>query len=369
MRPEFSIALQHVGLRYLPESLETKLDRNQTLDVIRGFLSWAVVAVHVAWLSGYHGSLQAYIGVWAVEGFIVLSGFVITQLLVTRREPYAKFIFRRFMRLFPAFAVCLAMALLVRPFTLGAMIPTPYQIKLDASENQFFWWHLATHVSLTHGLIPANWLPLSSLAFLPPAWSISLEFQLYLVAPFAVWWITRFGFRGLAFLVLVSALIFVPQIQETINHIWTPTGAFLPQKLFFFLVGMTMYFFFQRCGKRIRYWPIFVRLGEVSYSTYLVHWPVLACLNIFVPSDWSRMERAEALLATGAPITLLCSFLLYRFVERPGIALGRHLLNEKTKSILIPHGERRPNQMVKSPKPPIERASRRSFLSDGSFPN
>jgi peptidoglycan/LPS O-acetylase OafA/YrhL len=307
------------------------LNRNQTLDVIRGFLSWAVVAVHVAFLTGIAYNIQHNVGIWAVEGFIVLSGFVITQLLVTKREPYAKFIFRRFMRLFPAFAACLALALLVRPFTLGTMIPTPYQIKLDASENHFFWWHLATHVILIHGLIPANWLPLSSLAFLPPAWSISLEFQLYLIAPFAVWWIVRFGFKGLAFLVLVSALIFVPQIQQKIDHIWTPTGAFLPQKLFFFLAGMTMYFLFQGRGKRIRYWPILVHLGNVSYSTYLVHWPVLAYLNIFLPSAWSRMERAEALLAMGAPITLLCSLLLYRFVEQPGIALGRHLLRPKNE--------------------------------------
>jgi peptidoglycan/LPS O-acetylase OafA/YrhL len=31
------------------------------------------------------------------------------------------------------------------------------------------------------------------------------------------------------------------------------------------------------------------------------------------------------LLATGVPLTLLCSFLLFRFVELPGIALGRQL--------------------------------------------
>jgi peptidoglycan/LPS O-acetylase OafA/YrhL len=299
--------------------------RNKTLDVVRGFLCWAVVGVHVVWLAGYRGGIQHYIGVWAVGGFIVLSGFIITQLLITKKEPYITFIFRRFMRLFPAFAVCLTIALLARPFTLGTMLPTQYQIELDASENHFFWWHLATHVSLIHGLIPQIWLPLSSLAFLPPAWSISLEFQLYLIAPLALWWIRRFGFKGFAFLALLSAAMFVPTIHQKINQVWSSTGAFFPQRFLLFLLGMTIYLFFERLGSHVRYWTGFVRLGEVSYSTYLVHWPVLACLNIFVPAAWPRMIRAEVLLATGFPLTLLCSFLLFRFVELPGIALGRQL--------------------------------------------
>jgi peptidoglycan/LPS O-acetylase OafA/YrhL len=76
------------------------LNRNQTLDVSRGFLSWIVVVVHVVWLAGYHGLIQHNAGVYAVDGFIILSGFVIAQLLVTKNEPYGLYIFRRFMRLF-----------------------------------------------------------------------------------------------------------------------------------------------------------------------------------------------------------------------------------------------------------------------------
>jgi peptidoglycan/LPS O-acetylase OafA/YrhL len=74
-----------------------------------------------------------------------------------------------------------------------------------------------------------------------------------------------------------------------------------------------------------------VRLGEVSYSTYLVHWPILACLNVLAPAEWSRLVRAEALFVAGAPLTLLCSLLLYRYVECPGIALSRHLSKPKNE--------------------------------------
>ena len=77
------------------------MNRNQTLDVSRGFLSWTVVVVHVVWLAGYHGIIQHHAGVYAVDGFIILSGFVIAQLLLTKNEPYGLYIFRRFKRLFP----------------------------------------------------------------------------------------------------------------------------------------------------------------------------------------------------------------------------------------------------------------------------
>jgi peptidoglycan/LPS O-acetylase OafA/YrhL len=188
-----------------------------------------VVVVHVFWLAGYTGAIQARAGAYAVDGFIILSGFVITQLLVAKNEPYGIFIFRRFIRLFPAFVVCLAIALLVRPFTFGT---APSELIREASENRYFWWHLGAHASLIHGLVPTAWLPLSQLAFLPPGWSISLEFQLYLVAPLVLWWLGRFGVKGLIVLAVASAVTFVPEVASRLNAIWSTTGAFMPQRIF-----------------------------------------------------------------------------------------------------------------------------------------
>ena len=181
------------------------MNRNHTLDIMRGFLSWTVVMVHVAWVSGIQGQAQHDIGVMAVEGFIVLSGFVITQLILTKRETYGTFIFRRFMRLFPIFAVCILISLAVRPITLGA-IQSPSQPILEASENKFFWEHILAHLTMLHGIMPSRWLPMSQYAFLVPAWSISLEFQLYLVAPLLIWWLSRSGLRGTLFVLIPSAL-------------------------------------------------------------------------------------------------------------------------------------------------------------------
>jgi len=276
-----------------------------TLDLSRGFLSWIVGGGHVVWLAGYHGIIQHNAGVYAVDGFIILSGFVIAQLLLTKNEPYGLYIFRRFKRLFPAFTFCLAIALLVRPFTFGT---APSELLREASEYRYFWWHLGAHASLIHGLVPIAWLPQSQLAFLPPGWSISLEFQLYLLAPLVLWWLGRFGLRGFVVLAIASLMMLAPQVAWRLNNTWSALGAFLPQRFFFFLVGMMLYRFLPRFGKQVTYWQGFVRLGEVSYSTYLVHWPILACLNVLVPAEWSRLVRAEALFVAGAPLTLLCSY-------------------------------------------------------------
>ncbi|WP_376766912.1 acyltransferase family protein [Rhizobium laguerreae] len=43
----------------------------------------------------------------AVEVFVMLSGFVIALMLSNEGEPYDRYIFRRFMRLYPLFLIAL----------------------------------------------------------------------------------------------------------------------------------------------------------------------------------------------------------------------------------------------------------------------
>jgi peptidoglycan/LPS O-acetylase OafA/YrhL len=323
-------------------------NRNHTIDVMRAFLSWVVVVVHVLWMAGIQGETDQQMGASAVAGFIILSGFVITQLLVTKRETYGVFVFRRFMRLFPAFAICLAFALLIRPLTVGT-IQSATNPLIEASENQFFWWHLATHACLMHGLIPAIWLPRGEFAFLIPGWSISLEFQLYLVAPLLLWWLARSGAKGLLLVLMPSALLILPPIASKVAMIWSASGAFLPQRFIFFLIGALIYFFSTGGPYRpamYRYWPGLVRLGEVSYSTYLVHYPVLALVNRFVPVHWSTIEKVAVLFTLGAPIILVSSFLLYRYVEQPGIKLGRYLSRDVKNLRLSPNSQALPGESL-----------------------
>jgi peptidoglycan/LPS O-acetylase OafA/YrhL len=312
--------------------------RNQTLDIVRAILAWAVVSVHCVWLADLGGDAQRVfgaVGVWSVIGFVTLSGYVITQALLRRKEPYRAFITRRFCRLFPAFALCLTLALIVRAYCVGQISS---EAGREASETEFYWVHLGAHLSLLHGLIPDTLLPATSMAFLPPAWSVSLEWQLYLVAPFAVRAMVNFGKgAGIALLALSLAMIVSP-LSGYISHYWTAMGAFLPQRFFFFALGMFLAIYPLRLPKPKVRWPArLVYCGQISYSTYLVHWPLLVLLHWSLRDSGcpDGIHMAVALFVLGAPAIWIASSTIYDAAERPGIAVGNWLLRKKERTPLV----------------------------------
>ena len=79
-------------------------------------------------------------------------------------------------------------------------------------------------------------------------------------------------------------------------------------------------------------WKPLERLGVVSYSTYLAHWPVLVvCQALYraLLGDPTPAQLFALHVAISFPLVALASFALYRFVEAPGIALGRRLTRGK----------------------------------------
>lgn len=311
-------------------------NRLESLDTFRAFLAWTVVAVHAAWISGIQGPGQNGVGVMAVEGFIVMSGYVITGLLIQKRESYRVFITRRFFRLFPAFAVVIVLVVLSWPLTHG-VVKSAIEGQVSDSETRAFWAHLAAHLTLLHGVIPSSVLPWSQFAFVGPGWSISLEWQLYLVAPLLVWYLARTGLLGACFLLGLSGLMLEPKVAAALSSVWEGAGGFLPQRFFFFLVGALLYL---GIGSRppgpasaLYRFPRWSRsLGEVSYSTYLVHYPILVLMARVVRLE-DQYWRAGVLFVVAAPVIIAASFLLYRWIETPGIALGRAITGKRWKSL------------------------------------
>jgi peptidoglycan/LPS O-acetylase OafA/YrhL len=296
--------------------------RNSNLDIIRGALASWIVILHVFWFAGLDNGFFAWSGRTTVEGFIVLSGYVITRLLIFKGESYGLFIFRRFMRLFPAFAVCMILALILRPWTLGT---APSEFAREAAENQFFWQQLVAHASLLYGLVPESILPQGSIAFLPPAWSISLEMQLYLVAPLVLWLVRRVRYGLYVTGILSMMPIFVPQVAWRLHEYMSPMGAFLPQKFAFFFLGMLMACVMSDwktlAPKPTKLWPL-VHLGQISYSLYLIHFPILHLVRSQLLFDLSPSGKALILAGIGIPTSLVTASVLYHFVEKPGIAFG-----------------------------------------------
>ena len=364
------------------------LRRISEFEGLRGLLCWWVVVDHALLQSGYteaglgRGLRILVHGDYAVDVFIILSGFVIHKLWHDAREPYPLFIARRFLRLWPAYVVCLLGSLAVRPSIASVLAHAPVGDSVGSLEqfarwkqnwqfeHDYFGAHLLAHLPMLHSAIPETLLPRSSIAFLGSAWSISLEWQFYLLAPLLFFGLLKGrSFGWLIFACLAGAgwlMRYTPPLG-----VWFPMEAFLPQKLLLFGVGMISHEFWRSMrenGERIApallgfaaivlfatlsiplaLWIAvlaavfsahswfksllnsvpFQVLGRVSYSTYLGHMLVLWALQSFVfraLPNATALQMLASLLLVGAPLILALSLALHRWVEMPAIRFGREL--------------------------------------------
>jgi peptidoglycan/LPS O-acetylase OafA/YrhL len=257
----------------LPPVATSRVARNLFLDLIRGVLAWIIVLVHVVWLSGHtHSGTRAAIGQWSVQAFMILAGYV--AIASYRPEPYLRYLSKRYWRIVPVLAVC---------------------------------WVLCLIVGTT----------------LVPAWFVTLLFQFYLVFPPIMWAINRYGKRVLG-LFLILSLAFMLPISYGLMQRVAPMGEFLPMNLFWFVLGMCGFYLadsqaLEELSAYAGRFPILIGLGELSYSTYLVHWPILFCLSTVVPGDL----KMAFMIFPGLPLVALASVALNQWVELPGIRLGK----------------------------------------------
>jgi peptidoglycan/LPS O-acetylase OafA/YrhL len=178
---------------------------------------------------------------YAVDVFVMLSGFAIFALLEGRHEPYAPYMVRRFFRIFPVYFFYLVVSVTIQPLVREAFVDGPQAFmqdrRLDILNNtEAYWWqHLVAHLTLLHGLIPERWLPDTNFAFLGQAWSLSLEWQFYLVAPFLLVLIKgRYRTWGVALLLVATAVVLA--IRPIMG------SGFLGAKFHLFLLGIATFY-------------------------------------------------------------------------------------------------------------------------------
>lgn len=378
-------SLQH--LPYCPDNCK-KIGANMAIGTtgqkfrafegLRGYMAWWVVFAHASQLTGLERILPARVlefmdgGEPAVRVFIILSGFVITHLCMTQNESYGEYLSRRTLRIYPIYLVCLAFGIATLPELL-AVHSTPWSIDPHmwqvraASEHDNFWTHVFLHLTLLHGLVPDNIFPYSARTLLGPAWSLSLEWQFYLVAPFIVALVRRSKISMV--LTIVALLGLCAVFRSGRVGAWEfPSMLLIP--IPFFLVGILTRVFWMHLSRtrlstilivgciaaafsgpyksQIVIWIFFVvaalrearpasvspltraltwitsnrcatQLGKASYSTYLVHIPLL-CVTISLALRIGGLH-VQAVVCAAAVATLVVlipiSLMLYRFVEKP----------------------------------------------------
>jgi len=332
------------------------------IDGLRGISVLSVIFFHF-------GQTTFGGGFVGVDVFFVISGFLITRLILEEIDDtggfdFKRFYIRRMRRLFPALLATLVVSLV---FAIVLFSPERFQefgrsfaaAALSVS-NILFW--------TESGYFDAD----SHLKPLLHTWSLSVEEQFYLFWPALLWIITQKTKCYLRAYMLGAIGI----ISLTLNHIWV-VGNFdaeyastifylTPFRIFELALGAMAIFVVPLFASRrwlhefgmmlglaliaysvftftdklvFPYYyalvpciggflvilssdsrifgailtnPVAVGIGLISYSMYLVHWPVLVFYEYYRFEPLGGVEYIVLFL-----VTLLLSLVMYFFVEKP----------------------------------------------------
>lgn len=163
------------------------------LDALRAFAIAGVLVHHFAPAA----AAVAPVGPAGVKLFFVLSGYLITGILLNYRDQVdggaasgwgmiRKFYFRRFLRIFPVYF-----------FVLGLTMAIGYP-----PVRETFWWH-ATYLTNVYIATTGVWP-----GFLSPFWTLAVEEQFYLVWPWVVLFAPRRHLWRVVVGMIASAVLF-----------------------------------------------------------------------------------------------------------------------------------------------------------------
>lgn len=313
----------------------------RSMEGMRGFAVFLVFLVHYAtladpagevWLSGLLHSM----GNAGVDLFFVLSGFLIYGSLMARKQAFLPYMGRRIQRIYPAFLAVFA-AYCVLSFVF------PDQSKIP-QEGAF--WYVLQNLLLLPGILSIE-------PMITVAWSLSYEMFYYLVMPVAVLFLRPLEANRRVAIILAMAILTVIYcvalgghlrlimfmsgmlLHEAVKRGSAPGGVvgalalvmglavtMLPVggsiEILVLFVGFYLFClhcFVQPEGwlARIFTWTPMRRLGNMSYSYYLIHGLALKAAFMVLPSG----QMFLVLLPLAFALTLIPSMALFLLVERP----------------------------------------------------
>ncbi len=333
---------------------ENKMETRQDIQLLRGLAVFVVVLFHLEVPFFQNGFL-------GVDIFFVISGFLMAKLY--DKGTILDFYIRRLDRLYPAYATTLFVTLLIGAFL---TMPIDFNQLFEQSVagslflSNFFYWNQNSYFN------KAAFNPLLNL------WSLAVEVQFYLIVPF-LYPILRRN-KWVFFLVFIVSLLSCFAIQTI-----SPKTSFfiMPFRIWEFLIGayvawsttkvtpslklrsFSLFFFFalvlslftlkltpDAVGTILYGHPalpsliitlltvlvikygvdsiilksvvgrLFVKMGDYSYSIYLVHFPIIVLLN-YQPFGGTQLAVDGYIkLALVLVLIFFASYVSYIFVEK-----------------------------------------------------
>ena len=353
-------------------------------DFLRGWSAILVFFHHAALLGGGPNWLKGDIGHEAVNLFMLCSGFLIYyQSKISRSYGELKnktgvynFYIRRFFRIAPAFYFALIFAYILAP-SLGEMRQALADAGIgslsstDRYEIDDLGWNVFTHLTFLFGLIPSQ-------AFSTPLpdWSLGLEMQFYLVFPLLFW-----GLRKKFLLAFLGALVFFFCLKVGVArglNIHFPMPSFLPLKFANFAAGMLLAQLYLTANLRHKVPAILLAilflilgnkspwtalcllalvaflgqskstwkkplerifqhksskwLAEASYGLYIFHLLLMIPFYHFTLATPPSFAQWLGLSIGLLLICLVVAWLVFLYIEKPGISLGKKLLKPLPQS-------------------------------------
>jgi peptidoglycan/LPS O-acetylase OafA/YrhL len=373
---ETAIAPAKPNILTTVQSTQSGVRRLAELDALRGIAALSVVLWHffcatytlptvwvIYWISRGDG---------AVVLFFLLSGFVLSLPFLRGQAPtYPAFIIRRVCRIYVPYLAGISLSILVITF-----IAVSKKTELSPWFNQSCGIPFNGRIALEHVFLIGN---IHSNTYNNAIWSLIQEMRVSLLFPLLFWAIsrnkvitnlvlcgvlsgiselnTRFGLEtnngyqaGYFFTLHIAALfiigIMLAQYRETLVRRYRkiPAAAkalgllfalglyrFSMESQIVFLrdygsaVGGAVFVVYALGSDRISAIlrkPLFTFLGNISYAMYLNHMSVIYFVLSLCYPVLSLWPLCLAIIA----MTLLISFPFWRYIERPSISLGRHLV-------------------------------------------
>ena len=315
----------------------------------------------------FHADFTAVSGGYAgVDVFFVISGYLITRTILTAIDAgqfsYVGFFVNRVRRLFPALLTTIGVALLI-----GALLFTPPHMKKLAEAaivsvlgvSNIYFWSEASYWDIESAFKP-----------LLHVWSLSVEEQFYLFWPALLLMASRAKNKDSARIVLVAMLGLTSLLFAALLSLNHPRATFfwMPWRAFEFMIGAAVIWLEVIARPRGRLWPEILAagglamiivpflaysdhtpfpfpgallpcigtalliwagascqtsrlwanrpmiwIGRISYSLYLVHWPLIIYYNYWRFAPPGLLEQIGLVIGSFALAVPLNAFVENRF--------------------------------------------------------
>lgn len=367
----FGIALSTAFLMSRVLNYSSTSVRNENIDALRGFLAIAVFIHHVdLWYHYLHtgnwniGSSVFYthLGGSSVSLFFMITSYLfVSKILINDKIGlnWKKLFISRFFRLFPIYFISILILFFIVFYTSGWIIQVPFSKLI---KNVFYW---LSFTIVSDGIINANIL--TGKINSGVVWSLPYEWVFYFSLPLLAFFINR---KKVGIIYLLTGILFIVGFVKIhgfeLKHVLSFSGgaiapfvvkyckkSFEYNKWYFSLIIILAFLFIVffghfsgflikiclaiiftiialgntlwgiLCSKSLKF------LGEVCYSTYLLHGILIFIVLYFIAGfnisrELSVLQYCSIFILL-TPILVMVSYLGYRYIEKPFIDFSKKI--------------------------------------------